>query len=452
MSRERPPRSSNRPTIALVVLALLIALAFGDAEAGQKRRGKTTRAPRKPLKPVHLVWHVETLEGAEVSSVDPDIPINPASVVKVATTLWALEKLGPDHRFDTRFATRGRVAARSGVLEGDLLVQGTGDPDFHAENAFLVAARLNQLGIRRVRGILRVNDTFWIGWEGGSDRTIKNPETRARMMAQRLRVALDPTRWDRGTRAAWQQFAARYSLPASAPPRVEVSTGAAAGADLQGAQILLTHRSKPLVAALRRFDAYSNNDIERLGSTLGPPSELVTRLARTWELPEESLQLATLSGLGENRMSSRLIVRLLRELRETCGRLGLTVESVLPVAGCDPGTLSHSFLPLYHEPFATSVVAKTGTLTSTDGGTAVLAGFANTGRGELVFAIAAPNAGGQLHGARLRQLDWVQQLITRSDGPRPRGCGNPLGWPEGDAHVFTGPEPSSVSAGVAAGR
>ena len=41
-----------------------------------------------------------------------------------------------------------------------------------------------------------------------------------------------------------------------------------------------------------------------------------------------------------------------------------------------------------------SVVAKTGTLTSTDGGAAVLAGFVNTGKGDLAFCVAAPRASG----------------------------------------------------------
>jgi D-alanyl-D-alanine carboxypeptidase len=140
------------------------------------------------------------------------------------------------------------------------------------------------------------------------------------------------------------------------------------------------HRSKPLLDTLRRFDAYSNNDIERLGDSLGTPAEMATHVAEALALPAESVQLQTISGLGTNRMTPRFVVKMLRHLRTTCERLGLSIESVLPVAGCDPGTLNHSFARLCTGPCKMSMVAKTGTLTYTDGGAAVLAGFVNTGR------------------------------------------------------------------------
>lgn len=200
--------------------------------------------------------------------------------------------------------------------------------------------------------------------------------------------------------------------------------------------LLLTHRSKTLVETLRRFDCFSNNDIERLGKSLGTASEMAQRLSELLSIPQEMVQLQTLSGLGTNRMSPRIVVQLLKTLRQTCERLGLTVESVLPVAGCDPGTLNHSFARLGTGPNAMSVVAKTGTLTSTDGGTAVLAGFAGTAKGDLVFCVAAPRAAGKLHLARHAEAQWVEQLIAAADGPRPRKCAGPLGTPEGGAVIL----------------
>lgn len=385
-----------------------------------------------------MVWHVETLEGTEVTSMDGDVPINPASVVKVATTLWALEKLGPEYRFDTIVAATGALDNQRGTLSGDLLVRGSGDPDFHIENAFLAAARLNQLGIRTVRGALRVNDRFWIGWEGGSERMLRDPDARARQMAQRLRAALDPKRWDAGTRRAWREFAFRYSLPMTSPPSVTVlGSTATIEKDDPTERVLFTHRSKPLLDTLRRFDCFSNNDIERLGVSLGSAPDLARRLTEGWQLPAEAVRLETISGLGSNRMTPRLVVRLVRELKATTERLGLSIESVLPVAGCDPGTLNHSFAPLTTGANAMSVVAKTGTLTSTDGGTAVLAGIANTGRGDLIFCVAAPSAAGRLHQARGQQVHWVEGLIARSDGPRLRKCAGPLSTPEQGSTLLT---------------
>ena len=69
---------------------------------------------------------------------------------------------------------------------------------------------------------------------------------------------------------------------------------------------------------LKRFNAYSNNDIERLGDPLGSPAELAGFLVERWGaegLPEP--YFATLSGLGKNRMTPRQVVGLLLDLSET---------------------------------------------------------------------------------------------------------------------------------------
>ena len=439
-----PHRSARRHRQA----PLLILLALPWIVAASSSR--PARRPAHRAAPVNLVWHVETLDGTEVSTIQGDEPINPASVVKVATTLWALEKLGPEHRFDTVFATQGALDAAKGTLAGDLIVLGNGDPDFHAENAFLVALRLNELGIRTVRGSLRVNDTFWIGWEGGTGRVITDPRIRAEQMAQRLRAALDPKRWNNMTRRAWREFAIRRGLPTARPPAVAVLGGIGALTRPPDARnVLLIHRSKGVADALRRFDCFSNNDIERLGASLGSASELAQRVSEVIGAPPDSVLLETISGLGTNRMTPRSVVQLLRALRTTCARLGLTVESLLPVAGCDPGTLNHSFARLGTGPNAMSVTAKTGTLTSTDGGTAVLAGFVSTGRGDLAFCVAAPHAGGRLSQARAAQARWLEQLIAAADGPRPRRCAGPLANPEDGAQIVRDEPSWTQSRGAA---
>ena len=109
-----------------------------------------------------LLWHVETLDGVVVETHEADRPINPASVVKLATTLEALDRLGPDHRFATVFSVAGAADADGAVAS--LAVRGGGDPDFHVENAFLVARELNANGVRALRGALSVDESFWIGW------------------------------------------------------------------------------------------------------------------------------------------------------------------------------------------------------------------------------------------------------------------------------------------------
>jgi D-alanyl-D-alanine carboxypeptidase/D-alanyl-D-alanine-endopeptidase (penicillin-binding protein 4) len=382
---------------------------------------------------VRLVWHVETEDGRPVDARDADSPINPASVTKVATSLWALERLGPQHRFETRFASSAPLDPATGVLDGDLVVLGSGDPDFHVENAYLVARALNDLGLRTVRGRLLVDETFWIGWEGGSEKRETNREQRATLMASRLRDALDPARWTGDARQYLNEFIARRGIADDAP-RVVVEGAPGAHVGLDPPSILLRHRSSPLRRILKRFNAYSNNDIERLGRQLGGGEDLVAFLAARWKVAPSTLAFESLSGLGTNRMTPRLVVRLLVDFDETLNGLDLRLEDVLPAVGCDPGTLTH--FPQLTDEAVGALVAKTGSLMRTDGGVAVLAGVAHTARGSMFFCVVAPGSGRRLAEARQAQQRWLLELIARHGGPQHRECGAAVGHSDDDARIL----------------
>ena len=414
--------------LVLLVVGIMLASSGDAAQAGSRNR----RRPR----PVTLVWHAETITGDPVESQHGDEPINPASVVKVATSLWALDRLGPSFRYETRFYARGTVDRDHRALLGDLVVVGAGDPDFHAENAFLVAQALNELDVDRVTGALIVSKKFWIGWENGSEGRNPDPTQRALLMATRLRQALDPKRWNGPTRAAWREFAERRSLSAAHPPHVAVTGGVGTDGDTSQGQMLVVHRSQPLSEILRRFNCYSNNDIERVAAGLGSVDELADMVATRCAVPREEVQLETASGLGSNRLTPRIIVRLLREFRATCDRLNVPVQSLLPVAGCDPGTVTRFFPLLSADPNATSVIGKTGTLTSTDGGVAVLAGYARTSHGDYVFCVAVPKAAGRIKGARHAEEKWVVDFLDQNGGGQPHTCAPPLPGPDAGASII----------------
>jgi D-alanyl-D-alanine carboxypeptidase/D-alanyl-D-alanine-endopeptidase (penicillin-binding protein 4) len=364
-----------------------------------------------------------------------------------------LERLGPDYRFTTRFASRGGIDPLHGMLKGDLLVHGAGDPDFQAENAFLVAQELNRRGVRRVTGSLVVDGTFWMGWENGSQGMNPDPVRRANLMATRLRQALDARRWNRATRQAWYAYAVRMGIPLSPLPSVEVIGGTRFESTLQGIEtVLFEHRSKPLAETLRRFNAFSNNDIERVAASIGSPNELSVLLADRLVAGVSPVLIQTASGLGENRLSPRQIVAMLRGFRTAAAELGVGIEHLLPVAGCDPGTVHASFPRLSAPPFATALVAKTGTLTSTDGGITVLAGFLNTAQGEVVFCVAAPHAAGRIHLARHTEESFVLDLLNRRGGALPRMCAPPIASPGESATIVTAEVATGGSVGAASQR
>ncbi len=77
--------------------------------------------------------------------------------------LALLRKLGPEYRFVTMFSPAGPV--HDGTIEGDLLIDGGGDPYFVDENALLVARRLNDAGVHRVSGTVRTRGAFLFDWQ-----------------------------------------------------------------------------------------------------------------------------------------------------------------------------------------------------------------------------------------------------------------------------------------------
>jgi D-alanyl-D-alanine carboxypeptidase/D-alanyl-D-alanine-endopeptidase (penicillin-binding protein 4) len=74
----------------------------------------------------------------------------PASVTKAVTALYALDALGPGHRFETRLMATGAV--QNGVVQGDLVLAGGGDPMLDTDALAEMARKLKAAGVRDVRG------------------------------------------------------------------------------------------------------------------------------------------------------------------------------------------------------------------------------------------------------------------------------------------------------------
>ena len=76
--------------------------------------------------------------------------VNPASVMKLFTTYAGLSLLGPDHVWRNRVYTDGPL--RDGVLQGNLVVRGSGDPKLVVERLQELLAQVRAAGVREVRG------------------------------------------------------------------------------------------------------------------------------------------------------------------------------------------------------------------------------------------------------------------------------------------------------------
>ncbi len=104
--------------------------------------------------------------------------LKPASNAKLFTTALALDRLGPDHRIRTSLYARTRPGP-AGELDGDLIVFGRGDPSFaarfhnnsHADNLGPIVRALAQAGVKRIRGDLVADESFFRGPPLGSGWT-----------------------------------------------------------------------------------------------------------------------------------------------------------------------------------------------------------------------------------------------------------------------------------------
>lgn len=96
---------------------------------------------------------VDVKSGLVLEENDGKTGLPPASVTKSVTALYALDKLGAGYRFQTRLMASARPS--NGVLKGDLILAGGGDPTLDTDAMASLARQLKAAGVREVRGSLR---------------------------------------------------------------------------------------------------------------------------------------------------------------------------------------------------------------------------------------------------------------------------------------------------------
>ncbi|MGE3313435.1 MAG: D-alanyl-D-alanine carboxypeptidase/D-alanyl-D-alanine-endopeptidase, partial [Limisphaerales bacterium] len=121
----------------------------------------------------HATWGVAVHDadsGISLFETNSHRLLKPASNAKLFTGALALQVLGPNSRLATRLIPTGPVSP-TGVLDGDLIVQGGGDfsfsPRFHSGNPTASLARivdtLRDTGLRQIEGDLVADDSVFVG-------------------------------------------------------------------------------------------------------------------------------------------------------------------------------------------------------------------------------------------------------------------------------------------------
>ena len=110
---------------------------------------------------------VSLTRGDTLFARDADVPLVPASTMKMYTAALALDRLGPDWRFRTEVLRDGSVDG-DGTLKGNLVLRGDGDPAFsrrfqpgadYGAPMRLLAEKVAAVGVKRVTGDLIADAT-----------------------------------------------------------------------------------------------------------------------------------------------------------------------------------------------------------------------------------------------------------------------------------------------------
>ena len=313
------------------------------------------------------------------------IPLPAASLTKIATTLAALHKWGAKYQFPTNVYVTGEIDR--GVVTGNLIIEGNGDPLFVWEEAIALGNALEQLGIDEIRGDLVVTNKFYMNYE-------RHPLTAGELFKQGLNREL----WQAEITQQYLQMPAGTRQPKIAIAR-RVRTIEKIPAD---ARLLVRHHSLPLTEILRQMNIYSNNKMAQMLADLVGGADAVARAsAEVAGFPTAEIELINGSGLGEaNRISPRAVCQMLMAIDRLLQEDSLTATDLFPTAGRDlVGTLQGRGLPR-------GTTIKTGTLDNVS----ALAGVIPTGdRDRVYFSII--NYGDRLEYFRQQQDRLLNEIV-----------------------------------------
>lgn len=363
------------------------------------------RAP--PLRGAHAgLLVLETGSGRVLYEHNADDDFTPASTLKLVTGATALQQLGRDFRFHT--AILAGAVPENGVVSGDLILRGGGDPLLRRSDLQAAAASLVAGGLKAVTGSLICDasyfddEPFREGWAwddltqyygvAPSALTLGESNTSATVTAAAssdgpLGESVSP---DPAIRAGTvlREALAGGGVTIADPPKT--------GLTPPGATVLWQHDGEPLTLLLADFWYPSDNLVgETLTKSLGIaraglPGKTAPGIAVEIEfLKRIGVDPATVSvvdgsGLSRyNAVTPRALVKLLQYEWSSPNRDD--VLNALPVSG-SRGSLRKEFTA---PDLARRIYAKSGSMTNV----ANLAGYLATNRhGSVTFALLLDNA------------------------------------------------------------
>lgn len=363
---------------------------------------------------VNSICHMKTSDKDKVIAGDDNkakkYPL--ASLSKIATTLWAIEKLGIDYRHKTNIHI-------TEIAQGsyDVHIEGSRDPFFGQRMGYFLISELNKMQIKKIER-LTFDENFLLKWAvesptvaGGTTANFATIEEQVRHIKRsleddfaspismgtykRLRnmtpVKMTP---DPSLDVRHIDFVSRNAFQKSANTRT------------------FALRSAPLITVLKKMNNQSNNYIaDHLFWNMGG-TEAFTQFVQS-KLSFTNNDLVFYNGSGNNDGSSQSpiynmgscesMIKTIYALDRELVQRGKTLEDVIAVAGVDQDSTVKNF------PLEGALTAKTGTVNKAK----TLAGTIATTEGELIFAILLHTDGpadwGAAHNSILRRVKQIAQ-------------------------------------------
>lgn len=298
-------------------------------------------------------------DGRKTVGRNTKLKVRPASVSKLYTSLWALETLGANYQYQTKFI----------IKDDTLFIQGSKDPFFVSENLLVVMGELEKFGnFKRVV----FDKNFYFNWSSDHNK-IKSS----------LNKVLNSDLWDSYLNqllSSLDIYIKDYNLSYVTPNFFEVkSIEYNTSSKPLAYDKVFTHLSSPLFMHLKQVNIYSNNFYsDHIFDQLGGQTAFHKYIYQKFSINSDDTYFYTGSGLGENRTTCSTTLKVLQALKKFASKNNLKLSDIVSVAGSDKGTLENRF----KNEMANTVIAKTGTLRHTS----TLAGYVGKNQNKL-FAV-----------------------------------------------------------------
>lgn len=327
------------------------------------------------------IWDLGS--GRLLESENPDLALIPASTTKVVSTYAMLRVWKPDFTLQTEVL--GDL--KDGVVRGDLVFKGGGDPFLTNERLWALAQDLRRVGVKRVTGGVRLDQTLFDdqrygnGWDNTSSDT--TPPI--------LPLSVNFNRDSRGNIVGDPEKLAQATIRTIFSEAGITFEDSASGGQLRS---LVQLPSPPLRMLIQDINKYSNNFmvetlVKRFGDGSWPRG--IQRIQEFYQtnfgLGSDKTQITDGSGLSkDNRLSARTLAIVLRGGYHDF-EVGSEFISSLKIIGGEPFKLH-----IKDPNLARRIRCKTGHLS----GVSSVCGFLQTPQGKLrVFAIILNGEAGE---------------------------------------------------------